>query len=162
MARSIVKATGLTAAALAVAWLGFLGFVYMKMKAPPEQFGAFMSKLPAPFHLVLPFQTLWFRARAGTRQCGQCRSRFCAEHAGQIQCSAAVILPRIEVRGACVRQLHMTAIPPGGSRAQQALRTVPGPGGVLHRVHTGGAPQRRLANGVECSAARRVPDAPEQ
>jgi hypothetical protein len=35
------------------------------MKSPPEQFGAFMSKLPVPFYFVLPFETLWFRARAG-------------------------------------------------------------------------------------------------
>jgi hypothetical protein len=70
MARSIIKATGLTAAALAVAWLGFLSFVYMKMKAPPEQFGAFMSKLPTPFRFVLPFEPLWFRARAGAVKVG--------------------------------------------------------------------------------------------
>ena len=76
MARSIVKATGLTGAALAVAWLGFLGFVYMKMKAPPEQFGAFMSKLPVPFYFVLPFETLWFRARAGTVNVGDAAPDF--------------------------------------------------------------------------------------
>ena len=70
MARSILKATGLTAATLAVAWLSFLGLVYVKMKAPPEQFGAFMSKLPVPFYFVLPFETLWFRARAGTVSVG--------------------------------------------------------------------------------------------
>ena len=70
MVRSIFKAIGLTAAALTVAWLGFLGTVYMNMKTPPEQFGAFMSKLPVPFYLVLPFETLWFRARAGTVNVG--------------------------------------------------------------------------------------------
>jgi hypothetical protein len=70
MVRSIIKAIGFIAAGLAVAWLSFLGFVYMKMKAPPEQFGAFMSKLPRPFYFVLPFETLWFRARAGTVNVG--------------------------------------------------------------------------------------------
>jgi hypothetical protein len=76
MARSIVKATGLIAAGLAGTWLSFLGFVYAKMKAPPEQFGAFMSKLPAPFHFVLPFETLWFRARAGTLNVGDAAPDF--------------------------------------------------------------------------------------
>jgi hypothetical protein len=76
MARSIVKVTGLTAAGLAVAWLGFLGFVYMKMKAPPQQFGAFMSKLPKPCYFVLPFETLWFRARAGTVNVGDAAPDF--------------------------------------------------------------------------------------
>ena len=42
----------------------------MKMIAPPEQFGAFMTKLPMPFYFVLPFETLWFRARAGTVNVG--------------------------------------------------------------------------------------------
>ena len=70
MAKSIFKAIGLITAGLVVAWLGFLSFVYMKMKAPPEQFGAFMSKLPMPFYFVLPFETLWFRARAGTINVG--------------------------------------------------------------------------------------------
>jgi hypothetical protein len=76
MARSIVNATGLIAAGLAVAWLVFLGFVYMKMKAPPEQFGAFMSKLPKPFNFVLPFETLWFRARAGSVNVGDAAPDF--------------------------------------------------------------------------------------
>ena len=70
MAKFIFKATGMIATALAVAWLGFLGLVYAKMKAPPEQFGAFMSKLPVPFYFILPFQTLWFRARAGNVDVG--------------------------------------------------------------------------------------------
>jgi hypothetical protein len=63
--RSIVKATRMTAAVLAVAWLGFLGLIYVEMKAPPEQFGAFISKMPGPLYFLLPFETLWFRARAG-------------------------------------------------------------------------------------------------
>jgi hypothetical protein len=76
MAKSIFKAIGLITAGLVVAWLGFLSFVYMKMKAPPEQFGAFMSKLPRPFYFVLPFETLWFRARAGTVNVGDAAPDF--------------------------------------------------------------------------------------
>jgi len=69
--KSIFRVGGKIAAVLAVAWVGFLGLVYMKMKSPPEQFGAFMSKLPMPFYFVLPFETLWFQARAGNVQVGE-------------------------------------------------------------------------------------------
>src|SRR5438046_780749 len=68
--RRTAKIGGLTAAALIAAWLGFVGLVYSKMTSPPEEFGAFMSKLPMPFYFVLPFETLWFRARAGAVNVG--------------------------------------------------------------------------------------------
>jgi hypothetical protein len=55
---------------LAVAWLCFLGVVYARMKAPPEQIGAFMASLPGPAYMVIPFETLWFRARAGAVNVG--------------------------------------------------------------------------------------------
>jgi len=64
------------AGVLAVAWLCFLGIVYAKMTSPPEQFGAFMAKLPMPFYFVLPFETLWFRARAGTVNVGDAAPDF--------------------------------------------------------------------------------------
>jgi len=36
------------------------------MLQPPEQFGHVMAKIPGPIpFLVLPFETLWLRARAG-------------------------------------------------------------------------------------------------
>lgn len=55
---------------LAAAWLCFLGVVYAKMKSPPEKIGAFMASLPGPVYLVIPFETLWFRARAGAVNVG--------------------------------------------------------------------------------------------
>jgi len=61
---------------LVLAWLCFLGVVYAKMTSPPEQFGAFMAKLPMPFYFVLPFETLWFRARAGTVNVGDAAPDF--------------------------------------------------------------------------------------
>jgi hypothetical protein len=48
-----------------VGWIGFLVAVNRAMHQPPEQFGRFMSKLPMPAYFVIPFETLWFRARAG-------------------------------------------------------------------------------------------------
>lgn len=41
------------------------------MRQSPEQFGRVMAKIPGPVpFLVLPFETLWLRARAGTLQIG--------------------------------------------------------------------------------------------
>lgn len=57
-------------AVLAIAWVCFLGVVYAKMTSPPEQFGAFMAKLPTPAYFVFPFETMWSRARAGILHTG--------------------------------------------------------------------------------------------
>ena len=51
---------------LFVAWVGFLFAVNRAMHQTPEQFGHFMSKLPMPAYFVIPFETLWSRARKGT------------------------------------------------------------------------------------------------
>jgi hypothetical protein len=41
------------------------------MRQSPERFGRVMSKIPGPVpFLILPFETLWMRARAGTLQVG--------------------------------------------------------------------------------------------
>ena len=66
----MLKWAGRIALVLVAAWVAFIGLVYAKMKSGPEQFGMFMSKLPMPFYFVLPFETLWFSARAGTVNAG--------------------------------------------------------------------------------------------
>jgi len=41
------------------------------MRQSPEQFGRVMAKIPGPIpFLILPFETLWMRARSGTLQLG--------------------------------------------------------------------------------------------
>ncbi len=80
------------AAILALLWLGFLGLVYSKMSSTPEKFGAFMSKLPMPFYFVLPFETLWFKARAGTLYPGHPPPDFAlskADHSGTVRLSSS-------------------------------------------------------------------------
>jgi hypothetical protein len=59
-----------------VAWVGFLVAVNHAMHQPPEQFGRFMSKLPMPAYFVIPFETLWSRARAGTVNAGDAAPDF--------------------------------------------------------------------------------------
>jgi hypothetical protein len=60
-----------TVCVLAVLWLLGCGVLYEVMRRPPEVFGRFMAKLPAPAaFLLFPFETLWMRARAGHLQVG--------------------------------------------------------------------------------------------
>jgi hypothetical protein len=46
-------------------WLGMVGYVNWAMHQSPEVFGSIMANVPMPAMLVLPFETLWMRARAG-------------------------------------------------------------------------------------------------
>jgi len=51
-------------------WLIFLAAIYITMRQPPERFAAAIAKLPGPAFMLFPFETLWFRARAGTLSVG--------------------------------------------------------------------------------------------
>jgi hypothetical protein len=58
-------------AAIALVWVLACAALYDIMRQPPETFARFMSKIPGPVaFLVLPFETLWTRARAGHLQVG--------------------------------------------------------------------------------------------
>lgn len=59
-----------TAVVLLPLYAAFLGLLYHKMGKPPEEFGAFMKPIPLWTMLVVPFETLWNRARGGTLQVG--------------------------------------------------------------------------------------------
>lgn len=50
---------------LLVAWAGFLFYINWAMHQSPEVFGHVMARLPMPAYFVIPFETLWSRARAG-------------------------------------------------------------------------------------------------
>lgn len=54
------------AVALVVIYAFFLGAIYALMRQPPERFAAAIAKMPGPLFMVLPFETLWSRARAGS------------------------------------------------------------------------------------------------
>ena len=65
--RGLVKVLSL----LALLWILACGVLYGVMRQPPDTFGRFMAKVPGPVaFLVLPFETLWTRARAGGLQVG--------------------------------------------------------------------------------------------
>jgi hypothetical protein len=46
-------------------WLSLVAYVNWAMHQPPEVFGHVMAKMPMPAYFVLPFETLWMRARKG-------------------------------------------------------------------------------------------------
>jgi hypothetical protein len=77
---------------VAAVWLlGCIG-IYDTMRKPPEQFARVMSKIPAPLaFMVLPFETLWTQARAGTLAIGDRAPDFTLtklDKSGQIQLSS--------------------------------------------------------------------------
>ncbi|HYG99923.1 MAG TPA: redoxin domain-containing protein [Terriglobales bacterium] len=51
-------------------WAVLVAAVSWAMHQSPEQFGRFMAKMPGPAYLVLPFETLWMRARQGALRVG--------------------------------------------------------------------------------------------
>lgn len=63
----------ITAGVLAVVlllWMAFVVFIWRAMHRPPEAFARVMSHLPWQVFLILPFETLWTRARAGSLELG--------------------------------------------------------------------------------------------
>lgn len=79
-------------AAILILWAIGCGLLYGIMCRPPEQFGRFMAKLPAPVaFLVFPFETLWMHARAGQLRIGDPAPDFSLQKldkTGQVQLSA--------------------------------------------------------------------------
>lgn len=53
-----------------VGWLCLVGYVNWAMHQAPEVFGHVMAKMPMPAYFVLPFETLWMRARNGQLNVG--------------------------------------------------------------------------------------------
>ena len=69
--QSRVRTIVAVVAVLALAWVAACGVLYRVMQRPPEDFARFMTKIPAPVaFMVLPFESLWTRARSGSLQVG--------------------------------------------------------------------------------------------
>ena len=54
-----------SAIVLAVIYVALVAVVAWSMHQPPEAFGRVMSRMPTAAFMVVPFETLWTRARAG-------------------------------------------------------------------------------------------------
>jgi hypothetical protein len=65
--QSVIKAVAVTLSVIAALWVFASVWIYRVMRRPPEEFAGVMAKVPQPTaFFVLPFETLWLRARAGT------------------------------------------------------------------------------------------------
>ena len=87
-----VKRTVVTLCVLAALWVTCCVALYGVMRQSPEQFGRVMAKIPGPVpFLILPFETLWMRARAGTLEVGSAAPDFALtklDKTAQVQLSA--------------------------------------------------------------------------
>src|SRR5438270_13683780 len=71
-----IKITAVVVASVFVLWLAFVNFIWRAMHKPPEDFARVMSHMPWEVFLVVPFETLWTRARAGTLHVGDAAPDF--------------------------------------------------------------------------------------
>lgn len=66
MAKNLIRA----GIALAVLYAGFVGYIWWAMNQTPETFGGVMKRLPDIAYVMVPFETMWMRARAGHLKAG--------------------------------------------------------------------------------------------
>jgi hypothetical protein len=72
-------------------YAAFLFFINWAMRQPPETFGRVMAKMPMPAYFVIPFETFWTRARAGTLSVGETAPDFqllTLDHKSEVQLSS--------------------------------------------------------------------------
>ncbi len=95
---SVKRALVRTFAALALLWIFTCGASFEVMRQPPETFARFMTRVPAPIaFVVLPFETLWTQARAGSLQVGDLAPDFSLmklDKSSEIRFSAFAAQPR--------------------------------------------------------------------
>jgi hypothetical protein len=70
------KVTATTLAGLFLLWAGFVAFIWRAMHKPPEDFARVMKHMPWEVFLVVPFETMWTRARAGSLRVGDAAPDF--------------------------------------------------------------------------------------
>jgi hypothetical protein len=75
--RSLRKILVFGLGVIVLVWLAGCALIYSNMRKPPEEFGRFMTRIPAPLaFLAFPFETLWTHARAGTVNIGDAAPDF--------------------------------------------------------------------------------------
>ncbi len=79
------------AVVLLCGYAAFLLFINWAMRQPPETFGLVMARMPMPAYFVIPFETFWTRARAGTLSVGETAPDFqlpTLDHKSEVQLSS--------------------------------------------------------------------------
>lgn len=66
MLKNLLRAAVVLAALYAV----FAGYIWWAMHQTPETFGQVMKRMPEVAYFLVPFETMWTRARAGHLQTG--------------------------------------------------------------------------------------------
>ena len=75
--RSVRRKVFATLGVIALLWVFACGALFATMRQSPETFARVMARIPGPVaFLVLPFETLWMRARAGKLQVGDAAPDF--------------------------------------------------------------------------------------
>ena len=59
-----------------VAYALFAGFIWWAMRQSPETFGRVMARMPSVAYFLVPFETMWTRARAGHLHAGDAAPDF--------------------------------------------------------------------------------------
>jgi len=92
MVRRVGRMLLLVVAILIAAQLALSAGLYWAMRQTPDKFGRFMTHVPMPMMMmVLPFETLWMRARAGQVQAGDMAPDFSLptlDHTATVQLSS--------------------------------------------------------------------------
>ena len=66
----------LVIAVLIMVYAAISAGLYAAMLQPPDTFGQIMARMPGPAFLILPFEPMWMRARAGTLHTGDAAPDF--------------------------------------------------------------------------------------
>lgn len=75
--RSLRKILVFGLGVIVLVWLAGCALIYSNMRKPPEEFGRFMTRIPAPVaFMAFPFETLWTHARSGTVNVGDAAPDF--------------------------------------------------------------------------------------
>lgn len=56
---------------IVILYVALVASMAIVMRQPPSTFGAIIAKLPPIVFMMVPFEPLWMRARAGSLQVGQ-------------------------------------------------------------------------------------------
>jgi hypothetical protein len=90
--RSVRRRLLATLGVIALLWVFACGALFAIMRQSPETFARVMARIPGPVaFLVLPFETLWMRARAGKLHVGDPAPDFTLtklDKSAQVQLSA--------------------------------------------------------------------------
>ena len=71
LTKTVKRRIAIACVALLCLWIGFVVYIGWAMRQPPEVFGHIMAKMPTPAYFLLPFETMWSRARKGSLNVGE-------------------------------------------------------------------------------------------